>query len=64
MGYLKFVSYAYLVAAAFFIYNAIISIQEGENGVISFIFAGIAIFMFFFRRSYQDKFSRRDQGKK
>jgi ABC-type polysaccharide/polyol phosphate export permease len=59
MGYLKFVSYLYLVAAAFFIYNAVMQYQAGEDYFISLAFAGLAVFMFFFRRKYAKKFDSR-----
>jgi uncharacterized membrane protein (DUF2068 family) len=62
MKYLKFIQYFYLIAAALFLYDAIFAIIEGNKSpFLSFILAGLAIFMFFFRR----KFSRRfDQMKK
>ena len=63
MGYLKIVSYLYLIVAAFFIYDAIMRLQEDKNAIISFVFAGIAIFMFFFRRRYAQKFSDRKKDK-
>lgn len=55
MGYLKFVSYIYLAAGAFFLYNAIIKIQAGETAIIEFVLCGLAVFMFFFRRWHQKK---------
>lgn len=55
MGYLKFVAYLYLIVAAFFLYDAIVRLQNGENAIISFLFVGIAIFMFFFRRGFSKK---------
>jgi positive regulator of sigma E activity len=61
MGYLKFVSYLYLVAAAFFIYNAVMQYQAGEDYFISLTFAGLAVFMFFFRRKYAKKFDSRSK---
>lgn len=61
MGYLKFIPYLYIVFALFFIYDAVIKLQNGEDAVISFIFAGIALFMFFFRRANAKKFGNRDR---
>jgi len=58
MVYLKYISYLYLAVAAFFIYGGITDIVEKQNGhaVLSFIFAGAAVFMFFFRRWSQKRF--------
>lgn len=59
MGYLKFISYLYLAVAVFFIVNGVIALQKGENSIIMFGFAAIAVFMFFFRRHYAKKFDNR-----
>ena len=61
MGYLKFISYVYLAAAAFFIYDAIMRMQEGENPFLVFVLAFIALFMFFFRMNFFKKYNRRDR---
>lgn len=63
MGYLKYVSYLYLVFALAFLIDGIMKVNEGSNGIISFVFAGLATFMFFFRRKYSKKFSDRANGK-
>lgn len=59
MGYLKIVSYLYLVVAAFFIYDGVMKISTGETYVLSFLFAGLAIFMFFFRMRFAKKMQDR-----
>ena len=61
MGYLKYVSFLYIVMAGFFVYSGIMSIIEKENStaIISFAFAAAAVFMFFFRRHFQKKFQDR-----
>ncbi|MDV6168962.1 hypothetical protein R1T16_11030 [Flavobacterium sp. DG1-102-2] len=56
MNYLKIVSYLYLVVAAFFAVDGILKIQKGEDCVISFLFAGLAVFMFFFRMRFAKKY--------
>lgn len=56
MGYLKIVSYLYLAVAAFFIYDGIMRVQNNETYLISFLFAGLAVFMFFFRMKFAKKF--------
>lgn len=63
MGYLKIVSYLYLVAAACFLVDGFVRLQDGDNPYISFAFGVLAIFMFFFRRRYQKKFSERNREK-
>jgi len=58
MVYLKYISFLYLIMAGFFIYSGIMGIIEKENShaILSFIFAGAAVFMFFFRRWSQSRF--------
>jgi hypothetical protein len=55
MGYLKIVSYLYLGVAAFFIVDGIMRVQNNESYLISFLFAGLAVFMFFFRMRFAKK---------
>ena len=56
MNYLKVVSYIYLAVAVFFIVDGILKIQKEEDSVISFVFAGLAVFMFFFRMRFAKKY--------
>ncbi|OXG09479.1 hypothetical protein BC749_101948 [Flavobacterium araucananum] len=59
MGILKYTQYLYLLIAAAFIYDGVmklISANENENPWLSFIVAGVSVFMFFFRRKYAKKF--------
>lgn len=63
MGYLKYVSYFYLVFALLFIIDGVLKVTEGGTYIISFLFAGVALFMFFFRRKYSKKFSDRANNK-
>jgi len=62
MAYLKYVSYLYLIMAGFFIYSGIMGLLENTTGkaILSFAFAGAAVFMFFFRRNFQKKFENRE----
>lgn len=62
MSYLKIVSYVYLAVAAFFIYDGIMRVLAGENYVISFLFAALAIFMFFFRMKFAKKFQNKKEN--
>lgn len=62
MNYLKYTPYAYLLAAAFFIYDAIAKYIDGNNAFwISFLFAALAIFVFFFRKRYAKRFEERSK---
>jgi hypothetical protein len=47
--------------AGFFVYSGVMGIVENStaNAVISFGFAAVAVFMFFFRRKFQKKFQDR-----
>jgi uncharacterized membrane protein len=60
MGYFKLIPYLFLVFAALFLIDGIVRLNEGENPVISFLFTGVAIFMFFFRRKYYKRFENKD----
>jgi len=56
MKILQFFQYVYLFFAALFIYDAISNIgKDSTRVVISLIFAGLAIFMFFFRKKFRKK---------
>jgi positive regulator of sigma E activity len=62
MGYLKYTQYAYLVIAVLFIYDAIMRINAGENTPwLSFVIAGVGVFMFFFRRKFSRKFDNHNK---
>ncbi|MGE6354500.1 hypothetical protein ACQKCJ_11595 [Flavobacterium sp. NPDC079362] len=62
MNYLKYTQYVYLAFAVYFIYDGVIKINEGNNGAtLSFIIAGMAVFMFFFRRKFARKFDDRNK---
>ncbi|RTY65836.1 hypothetical protein EKM05_09870 [Flavobacterium sp. GSP27] len=62
MNYLKYTQYVYLVFGAYFIYDGFIKLNaEEENPWLSFMFAGLAVFMFFFRRKFAKKFEDRNK---
>ncbi|WP_394776398.1 hypothetical protein [Flavobacterium sp.] len=57
MGILKYTQYLYLLIAAAFIYDGVTKLNSpAENAWLSFIIAGVSVFMFFFRRKYAKKF--------
>jgi hypothetical protein len=62
MGYLKYTQYVYIIFAVFFIYDGVTKLNEGnETYALSFVIAGMAIFMFFFRRKFVKKFDDRNK---
>ena len=61
MTYFKYVPYFFLIFAALFLYDAIVRVRDGENAIISFLFAGIGVFMFFFRRWSYNKYYKRKE---
>ncbi|CAM3508252.1 PEP-CTERM protein-sorting domain-containing protein [Flavobacterium saliperosum] len=56
MKILRYIHYLYLVMAILFLYEGIVKIQHHESPVVVFLFAAVAIFMFFFRRHFSNKF--------
>lgn len=62
MNYLKYTQYAYLLFGIYFIYDGIMKYPSNENYIISFLIAGLAIFMFFFRRKFAKKFEERNKN--
>ena len=63
MNYLKFTQYIYLVFGAYFIYDGVTKLNNPAYGTpwLSFIIAGVAVFMFFFRRKFAKKFEDRNK---
>lgn len=63
MKYLRFTQYAYLLAGVIFAIDGIVKLvsEENSNPIISFLFAFVGIFMFFFRRNYAKRFEERNK---
>lgn len=60
MKLLNFFQYVYLIFAILFIVDGFSNLgTDGNRAIISFVFAGLAIFMFFFRRRFKKKFENR-----
>lgn len=58
----KFFEFAYLVAAAFFLYEAIrIWNVERSQAYLFLLFVAIGVFMFFFRRHFRHKYDNRNK---
>ena len=64
MNYLKYTQYVYLIFGAYFIYDGFTKVNEPALGSpwLSFMIAGLAIFMFFFRRKFAKKFEDRNKN--
>lgn len=62
MGYMKYTQYVYIIFAIYFLYDGVTKMNEGnDQSALSFIIAGMAIFMFFFRRKFVKKFDDRNK---
>lgn len=62
MSFLKYTPYLYLLFAVFFIYDAIVKWNDADaTPVLSLLIAGLAVFMFFFRRRFAKKMQERNR---
>jgi len=61
MNFLKYTSYLYLVFGIYFLYDGCTKWNTNESPILYFIFGGLAIFMFFFRRKFAKKFEDRNK---
>jgi uncharacterized membrane protein len=62
MDFLKYTSYLYLAFGIYFLYDGFTKWNSvTETPWLSFIIAGLAIFMFFFRRKFAKKFEDRNK---
>ncbi len=60
MRLLRFFQYAYLIFAVLFLYDGFSNLNDGSNrSWISFALAALAVFMFFFRKRYRERFEER-----
>ena len=61
MKYSKIFQYTYLVFAALFAYDAVSKyISKGEIVYPSILLACLAIFMYFFRKKFRNKYGNKD----
>ncbi|MGX7667490.1 hypothetical protein [Flavobacterium pedocola] len=58
MKILQYTHYLYLILAVLFLVDAIDRIQNDKNPVVSFLFTGLAVFMFFFRRRFLNRMKK------
>jgi hypothetical protein len=62
MGYLKYTQFIYIAFALFFAYDGIMKLNEGDESYpFYFVIAGMAVFMFFFRRRFLNKYDNRNK---
>jgi len=62
MNLIKYTPFVYLVFGIYFIYDGFTKWNSvSETPWLSFIIAGLAIFMFFFRRKFAKKFADRNK---
>jgi hypothetical protein len=60
----KYFQYVYLVFAGFFFYDAITKyLQAGTIEYPSLLLGTTAVFVFFFRRKFNDRFDNKDSQK-
>lgn len=60
MSYMKFTPYIYLIFACYFIYDAIVKWSDPQaTPILNLLIAGLAVFMFFFRRRFAKKMEDR-----
>ncbi|MFV8376443.1 hypothetical protein [Flavobacterium sp. LB1P62] len=62
MSYLKYTPYIYLIFGGYFIYDGVTKLNATDaTPWLSFIIAGLAIFMFFFRLKFAKKMEHRNK---
>lgn len=62
MKYLRYTSYLFLVIALALVVDGVIELEKPEGrSTLSFIFAGVCVFMFFFRRNMAKRFEERNK---
>lgn len=63
MKYLKYTAYLFLILAIVLVVDGIVKWDDPEgNSGMSFVFAAVCIFMFFFRRNMGKRFENRNKG--
>jgi hypothetical protein len=63
MKYLKYTSYLFLVIAVALLIDGFLELEKPDGrATLSFIFAGVCVFMFFFRRNMAKKMENRSKG--
>ena len=64
MNYLKYTPYLYLVLGIYLVVDSILQWNDlAENSGLTLVFAGLAFFLFAFRRRYAKRFEARKNNK-
>lgn len=64
MNYLKYTPYLYLVLGIYLVVDSIVKWNDSaENPGLILVFAGLAFFLFAFRRRYAKRFEARKNNK-
>nr|WP_314865370.1 hypothetical protein [uncultured Flavobacterium sp.] len=64
MNYLKYTPYLYLVLGIYLVIDSIVKWNDPtENPLLTLVFAGLAFFLFAFRRRYAKRFEARKKNK-
>ncbi|WP_154656440.1 hypothetical protein [Flavobacterium suncheonense] len=58
MKILQYTHYLYLILFVLFLLDGIDRVQKDENAVVSFLFAAMAVFMFFFRKKFSNRMNK------
>lgn len=58
MGYFKLIPYVFLLIAIIFTIDSVIRLRNGEDALITILFAAGAVFMFFFKRYQYRNFNK------
>lgn len=62
MKFFKFIEYAYLAIAAFFIFEAVRNWNDPDSQRYFFLgFAAVGIFMYFFKRRFRKRMEQRNK---
>ncbi|RZJ29144.1 MAG: hypothetical protein EOO48_08210 [Flavobacterium sp.] len=65
MKIIRYTQYVYLIFAAIFIYDAVSKLMAKEDGYpLSFVIAGVCVFMFFFRRTFMKRIEERSKNRR
>lgn len=64
MTYLKYTPYLYLILGVYLVIDSIVKWNDpAENAGLTLVFAGLAFFLFAFRRRYAKRFEARRNNK-
>ena len=62
MKYLRYTSYLFLIIAVLLVVDGVMELEKPDGrATLSFIFAGVCVFMFFFRRNMAKRFEERNR---